>query len=214
MKKRLRELLKRRRTDEIAELAARKRRVFSSLISLTYDAEALIGWRAVEAMGAVTRHVMATDPDYVRDHLRRLHWLLSEESGGICWRAPEAMAEIICQDPEVFADYAAIVVSLLYEMADEDLEHFRPGVLWAIGRLGAVGDDRAPAVLGAITSALDHSDPQVRGMAVWSLGRVGHAQRLANRPQLLDDDGPVELYEDGSLHRSSVKQLTRQALRT
>jgi len=47
---------------------------------------------------------------------------MSEESGGICWRAPEAMAEITRRRPDLCADYVPIVVSLITEMAEEDLE--------------------------------------------------------------------------------------------
>ena len=95
MKKRLRELLEQQRISEIVDLAVDKRRVFGVLISLTFDRDPQVGWRAVEAMGAAAERIAPEDPDCVRDHLRRLYWLMSEESGGICWRSPEAMAEIV-----------------------------------------------------------------------------------------------------------------------
>ena len=40
-------------------------------------------------------------------------------------------------------------------MAEEDLEHFRAGVLWAIGRLGSLAGEHAADVLPAILAALD-----------------------------------------------------------
>jgi hypothetical protein len=210
VKKRLRELLQRRDLDGIAEIAGRKRRTLGILVSLTFDADPLIGWRAVEAMGVAAHRIAEDEPDYVRGHLRRLHWLLSEESGGVCWRAPEAMAEIVRQKPSLFADYVPIVVSLIVNLAEEDLERFRPGALWAIGRLGAVGADHIPAVVPAITSALDDCDAQVRGIAVWCLGQVGLAEPLAARSDLLSDEGPVVLYEEGILNRIRVCDLLRR----
>ncbi len=167
---------------------------------------------AVEAMGVAARRIAEDDPDYVREHLRRLVWLLSDESGGVCWRAPEAIAEIIRHRPTLFADFIPFVVFLILNLAEEDLDQFRPGTLWAIGRLGAVAGDHINAVLPAITSALDHADPQVRGMAVWCLGQVGQAKHLAGRLDLLSDEGPVDLYEEGLLHRTSVCQLVHRAL--
>ena len=193
-------------------MAVRKKRILGLLVSLTFDPQQPIGWRAVEAMGAAAGRIAQRDPEYVRSHLRRLHWLISEESGGICWRAPEAMAEIVRQAPDLFADYAAIIPSLLVSMAEEDLDHFRPGILWAIGRLGGVGGDHVQTVLPAVAAALDHSSPQVRGMAVWCLGQVGQAELLAGRPNLLRDEGPVELYENGILNRTSVRDLVQAAL--
>lgn len=212
MKRGLRKLLTERRLDAIAELAARKRRVLGSLLSLTFDADPQIGWRAVEAMGVAAARIADVEPGPVREHLRRLVWLLSEESGGICWRAPEAMAEIIRHCPALFADYVPIVIHLLLETAEEDLRHFRAGILWAIGRLGASGDDYAPEVLPAIIAALDHPDSQVRGMSVWCLARLGQTGVLAGRSDLRTDGGAVDLYEDGVLMRTSVGRLSRRAL--
>jgi hypothetical protein len=212
VKQRLRQLLEQRNTNEISTLAARRRRVLSVLTSLTYDAEPQIVWRAIEAMGLAAGRIAQDDPEFVRDHLRRLLWLISEESGGQCWRAPEAMAEIVFRSPDLFTEYAPIVVFLIREMAEEDLESFRPGILWAIGRLGDLASDHVPEVLDAIKSALDDSDPQARGMAVWCLGQLGRTPALADRPELLEDEGAVDLYEDGRLNRTSVGGLSRRVL--
>jgi|APSaa5957512622_1039677.scaffolds.fasta_scaffold04459_6 hypothetical protein len=212
MKRELRKLLIERQFGAIAELAAQKRRVLGSLVSLTFDADPQIGWRAVEGMGVAAARIADVDPGPVREHLRRLVWLLNEESGGICWRAPEAIAEITHHRPALFANYVPIVIHLLLEMAEEDLGHFRAGILWAIGRLGENADDYVPEVLPAITAALNHADSQVRGMAVWCLTRLGRTELLADHSDLLGDDGPVDLYEDGVLTRTSVGWLSRCAL--
>lgn len=211
MKKRLRQFLKQRNLDEIANLAVRKRRVLSTLVSLTFDPEPLISWRAVEAMGAAAEYIAQNDPDGVIDHLRRLYWLVSEESGGICWRSPEAMAEIVHRRPVEFSEYVPIVVGLMHEMAEEDLNHFRPGILWAIGRLGSIAEKELPAVLPAIQACLDHEAPQVRGMAAWCLGQCGQGELLAGRDDLVADEAPVAHYEDGQLVETSVGELVRRS---
>jgi HEAT repeat protein len=195
--------------DAIVEAAGESRRVLGDLVALTYDASPLIAWRAVEAMGRAAARIADEDADGVREQLRRLHWLLHEESGGICWRAPEAMAEIVRQRPSLFADYVPIVTHLLLELAEEDLAHFRPGVLWAIGRLGALAGEQIGDVLPKMVAALDDPAPQVRGMAVWALARVGAEAALVARPDLLDDAGPVEVYEDGDLARTTVGHLAQ-----
>lgn len=210
MKRELRKLLTERRLDAIAELAARKKRTLGSLLSSTFDADPQIAWRAVEAMGIAAVRIADADPGPVREHLRRLMWLLSEESGGICWRAPEAMAEIVHHRPALFADYIPVVIHLLLEMAEEDLQHFRAGVLWAIGRLGVSGGDHVSEVLPAITAALDHPDSQVRGMAVWCLARLGQTGILDGRSDLRTDEGAVDLYENGALVRTSVGRLIQR----
>ena len=208
----LRELLDQGRLEQIADLATKRQRVLGELLARTFDSSELIGWRSVEAMGLAADRIAQHDPQYVREHLRRLYWLLNEESGGLCWRAPEAMAEILSHRPGLFAEYIPIVAHLILNMADEDLDHFRPGALWAIGRLGPLAVDHIQDVLPAIAAALDHPDPQVRGMAVWCLGQVGRSALLAGRPDLLSDAGSVDLYEDRLLNRTTVSQLVRRVV--
>ena len=212
LKDALHDLLVQGSLEQIAEMAERRKRVLGSLVSLTYDLDPLISWRAVEAMGLACDRIADSDAECIRQHMRRLNWLITEESGGICWRAPEAMAEIVHRRPQLLADYLPIIVTMLREMAEEDLEHFRAGVLWAIGRLGLAGNDYVPDVLVRIVAALDHSDPQVRGMAVWCLSAVGLGGYVTARPSLLSDRGPVEFYEDRRLVYTTVGGLARRAV--
>jgi len=205
-------LLRQGRFDQIAELAVRKKRALGTLVSLTFELDPLIAWRAVEAIGVAAARVAEGNPDYVRNLLRRLYWLLSEESGGVCWRAPEAMAEILRRHPGAFDDYIPVVVSLIVEMAEEDLDHFRTGCLWAIGRLGPLAVEWLPPVLPKIRAALDHPDSQVRGTAVWCLGQVGQTALLTDRPELLTDEGAIELYAEGQLQQTTVCRLVRRIL--
>jgi hypothetical protein len=212
VKKHVRDLLDSRRIEEIVDLAGRQRRVLGTLLSLTFDAEPLIAWRAVEAMGAAAARIADDDPEYVREHLRRLRWLISEESGGICWHAPEAMAEIIRHRPKTFSDHIPIVVYLFRVMEEEDLVRFRAGILWAIGRLADIAAGDIDAVLPSILPCLDDPDSQVRGMAVWCLAQSRRTQFLKARSDLLSDEGTAVLYLDGDLIHRSVAELTRQAL--
>jgi hypothetical protein len=212
MKRELRRLLAERRLDDVVALADGRRRALSTLVSLTFDRDPEIGWRAVEAMGVVAASLAACNREAVREHLRSLLWLLNEESGGICWHAPEAMAEIVARSPAAFADFVPIIVHLIEQTAEEDLAHFRPGMLWAIGRLGATGAKDARDVLPTIVAALEHSDAQVRGMAVWTLDRLGRGDLIAGHDALLEDEGIVDLYEDGMLTRTTVAVLARRAV--
>jgi hypothetical protein len=205
----LRDLVVHRRLDALAETAAASRRVLGRLVSLTYDADPAVAWAAVEAMGAAAARIADDDPDFVRHHLRRLHWLLQEESGGICWYAPQAMAEIVARRPDLFADYVPIVVNLVLEMAEEDLEHFRAGMLWAVGRLGALARSEAADVVPSAVEALGHPDAQVRGTAVWCLGRLGHTAEVEARKGLQDDDGPCTLFLDGELRALTVARVAQ-----
>ncbi len=202
-----RELLIARDIPRLVEWARADRCVIDAVLAHLYDQDDLVRWRAVDALGRLTADLANSDAESVRNMLRRLEWSTNDESGMINWHAPEAIASIIQWQPDLFADHVPIVVGLITNMAEEDLDHFRPGVLWAIGHLGKAATDHVREVLPAITAAFDDADAQVRGMAVWCLGRTGHARQLAERPELLNDDWPVDLYEDGELTSTSVGLL-------
>ena len=195
----------------IAELAAHRGRVLSHLVALTYEGDLLIAWRAIEAFGLAAAAAAERDPEFVRGHLRRLLWLLSDESGGIGWRAPELIGEVLHHHPVMFAEFTPPLISVL-DLEAEDAPPFRAGALWGLGRVA----ERAPQLIRPavplVAPCLDDPDPQVRGLAVVCLGRLGHGAMLAPRPRLLADEGNVMLYRDGGLTIATVEELARQAL--
>ncbi|MCX7670289.1 MAG: hypothetical protein N2439_09480 [Anaerolineae bacterium] len=123
----------------IVQMAGQERRILSYLTALTYDPEPTIAGRAVQALGAAAGTIADTDAEFVRGHLRRLFWLLNDESGGIGWRAAEAIGEIIRARPEQFAEFIPNLIGLL-DLEPEDAERFQPGILRGIMRVAEATD--------------------------------------------------------------------------
>ena len=212
LKETLRRLLEDGNLEEIAEITTGRKRTLGSLIALTYDADLQIGWRSIEAMGLAVERLSRRSPGYVKDHMRRLYWLITEESGGVFWRAPECMAECSARLPRLLQDFIPIAFHLLETLEEEDLDHFRPGALWAVGRLAGLARDELDSVLPLVRESLSDGNPQARGMAVWCLARVGDGGGLMDRNELLEDEGPVDLYEGRVVRRTTVAELTRRVL--
>jgi len=212
LKKTVRDLLVKGELEQVAELATEKKRVLGTLIALTYDSELEVVWRSIEAMGLAVERLASSEKRYLKEHMRRLYWLITEEAGAVFWRAPECMAECCVRLPTLFKSHIPIAFHLLETLEEEDLEHFRPGTLWAIGRLIGVAGEDLHTVLPLVIEALDRPDPQARGMAVWCLGEAGETGILEGRPDLLEDQGPVHLYRDRVLEETSVGRLTREVL--
>ncbi|MGQ9768591.1 MAG: DVU0298 family protein [Anaerolineae bacterium] len=195
----------------IAALADHHRRALSLLVALTYAAEPLLAWRAVEGFGFAVARLAERDPEFVRVHLRRLLWLLNDESGGIGWRAPELIGEVLRRQPKQFAEFMPILASLI-DMEPEDAVRFRAGWLWAVGRVAEVIPEPMQAAAPWAEPCLDDPDPQVRGLAIWCLEKLGHRNILAEQPHLLEDDSLVTLYCGGELYTCSVAALAQRAL--
>lgn len=208
----LRGLLTEGKLEAVAEMALKRKRVMGSLVGLTFDADEEVGWRAIEAMGMGAERLSGTSPAYVKEHMRRIYWLITEESGACLWRAPESMAELGSRLPGLLGDFVSIALHLLETLEEEDLEHFRPGALYAVGRLASLRPRELPPLLPLVVRALDDPDPQARGMAAWCLGQVGEAGPLRERAGLLEDQGPVRLYRNRVLERTTVGDLVREVL--
>ena len=72
--------------------------------------------------------------------------------------------------------------------------------------------DDLPAVLPLVIEALDRPDPQARGMAVWCLGEVGEGKVLEGRSDLMEDQGPFQLYRNRMVEETTVGRFTKDVL--
>ena len=198
--------------DAVVRLAEREHRVLTYLVALTYELDPKLAWRSTDGFGLAAARIADRDPEFVRGHLRRLLWLLNDESGGIGWHAPELIGEVLRNRPAQFHEFMPILASLL-DMEPEDAVRFRAGWLWAIGRVAEVRPEAMAAALPWAALCLDDTDPQVRGLAAWCLGRLGQGALLAARPDLLADDGHVTLYDAGEFHTIRVALLANAVLR-
>lgn len=192
----------------IVDYASIHKRTLSFLTALTYDQESLIGWRAVEALGLAASKIAVGDAEFVRGHLRRLFWMLTDESGSIGWRAPESIGEIIRQEPDLFKEFIPILLNLM-NGEPKDTLRFRAGWLWGVGRLANVRPDDVRAALSWITYSMDDSDPQIRGMAVWCIGEMEYPLPAERVGDLLLDQEKVKLYLSPDIKTISIGDLAR-----
>lgn len=208
----LRGLLEEGRLEDVAQYATEEKRALGGLVALTFDTDTSVVWRSVEAMGLAVREVAKTNKRYAKEHMRRLYWLITEEAGAVFWRAPECMAECCAQVPDLFRSHIPIAFHLLETLEEEDLEHFRPGAIWAIGRLIDHARDHLPTVLPLVVNALERPDAQSRGMAVWCLNQVGELDAVRSRPDLLDDQEVVTIYRNRFVEEVTVGDLAKEVL--
>ncbi len=134
-KKMLKEVLSLRNTQGLVEWSLWTRAPLRKLFSLTYDKDRKIRYQAIEAIGLLASRMAKKDEETVRNFLRSLLWLMSEESGGIGWHAPEAIAEICINLPQLSEEYARLLPQFVKE------DSFRPSALAALYRLAPTSPD-------------------------------------------------------------------------
>ena len=161
-KKTIREALETNNLSNIVSLATANKRVIPQLIRFSYERETLSGWRAIKAIGLIARQLIKTDYNFLRETIRKLLWSLSDESGGIGWSAPEILGEIVSADPNRFSD----VIPLIAEVYEIEEKIFRPGVLYAFGRIAETDPVIVQPYKQIVTKALTDADSLVRIYAI------------------------------------------------
>ncbi len=139
--------------------------IVGALLSAMYTQDDDLRWRAVSALGRISAAMEeAGRYERVRELVRRLFWMINDESGGVGWHVPEALGEILFRVPILAPAFGPPLATHL------EIEPFGPGVLWAIGRISQAAPEPMRFVLPKVRDLLGHGDPLLRGLAAWSLG--------------------------------------------
>lgn len=189
------------------------KQIINPLFGLLYHGDKRIRWRAVSAMGAVVSHLADRHIESARIIMRRFMWNLNDESGGIGWGSPEAMAEIMVHHAQLAREFGCILISY----ADPEgnfLEHpvLQQGVLWAWGRLGRKRPGMMRPAAHLLIPYLTSDDPSLRGLAAWAGAPLGAHVLQPHLEALVSSTKQVIIYIDDELTSQSIGQLARAAL--
>lgn len=194
----------------------------NALIAAICRSEERLRWHAVTAMGWMVARLADEEMEAARIIMRRLLWSLNEESGGIGWGAPEAMAEIFCCHEGLAEEYIHMLLS--YMRPDGDLPHqdgnflehetLQRGLLWAAGRLAQCRRELAltKGMADDLPQYLASPDAAVRGLAARAMGLLGCCANLEKLYELQTDSATLRLYEDGQISTVTVAELAAQAV--
>jgi HEAT repeat protein len=196
---------------ELLKLPARQ--VVNPLISFLFGKDEEIKWRAVSALGQVVANLAETDIESARVVMRRLMWMLNDESGGIGWGAPEAMGEIIASHDRLAEEYAPVLISYVWEEGNFlEYEPLQRGAVWGLGRVAQERPNMVQDSIPHLMSFLESPDATVRGLAAWALGLLRAEAARSRLEGLLEDNAEIPLYIDRSLTRRRVGDLAKEAL--
>jgi hypothetical protein len=196
--------------------------VVNALFSAICRGEDLFHWNGVRCMGIFVARLAEQDMEEARMVMRRMLWSLNDESGGIGWGVPEAMAEVMACHEGLAGEYLHMLISYMREDGEnlfEDgnfLEHesLQRGLLWGIGRLAEKRPQMllAKGVTGDLLFYLDSRDSLVRGLAALSLGLLQAVDAVDRIKLLISDTVEVTLYQEGRMQTRTVGQLAEEAL--
>ena len=201
-----------------------EKHLLGGLFSCLCHPEELVRWHAVSGFGLVVPASAASDMEAARMVMRRFLWMLNDESGGIGWGLPEAMAEVMFHSSPLAAEYLHMLVSYPMDEGPElfqignflEQELLQAGVLWGLCRMAqahrdeliGLGLDRNMEVyLSSRTGA-------VKGMACRLIGLLSLSEYSTLITAACDDPRPVRIYHEGAFLDQTVAGLAESALRS
>ncbi|MEA2082995.1 MAG: HEAT repeat domain-containing protein [Thermodesulfobacteriota bacterium] len=201
-----------RKSDELRDLPGRQ--AVNPVFSFLCHQDQEIKWRAVTAMGIIVSNLAEKNMESARIIMRRFMWSLNDESGGIGWGAPEAMAEIIACHKGLAEEYAHVLISYIWEGGNYlEYEILQRGALWGIGRVAEVRPAllQLRGVLRYLPPYLKSKDATVRGLAARAMGLLGTREDGASLEPLLSDHTKIEIYLNRKLVVRRVSDLAGTA---
>jgi hypothetical protein len=186
----------------LTALAAQEAGVAAILMQFLYEPGTLLYWRALEGLGTVA----GSHPEQVQPLINRLLYLLNEDSGSTGWGAAAALGEIGRHQISLVKEIIPMFVGFLEE------EFSREDMLWGAGRVAEVHPELMAEVLPIIVPFLTSPEPEIRGLAVWSLGKAHYRPAAEGIQGLLEDEHRIQLYDRGNLLQTTVGEIAREAL--
>lgn len=197
LKKAIKQSLQNEDYDLITALGLADKAVIRQLISMSYDKEDVLSFRAIKALGLLCKAMALTRMDVVRETIRKLLWSMGDESGGIGWTAPEMIAEIIRHEPHKYDD----IIPVLWSYKEETM--FRAGVVLGLLRIALADKERASFVLADLDELLKDPNPSVRAYTALLCKVLGKACTL----DLANDKAQMLVFINGELKKLTVAEV-------
>ncbi len=206
--------------DEISSLP--RKNLLNSLFSCLCHSHELVRWHAVSSFGMVVSAMAVDEMEEARTVMRRFLWMLNDESGGIGWGIPEAMAEVMFHSRPLADEYLHMLVSYTMNDGPElfqdgnflELELLQEGVLWGLCRIAPhYGTELKGLGLDEnIEVYLLSRNVAVKGLACRLAGLLGLKKYKPLLEPARDNHKQVRIYQQGEFFTTTVAALADDAM--
>lgn len=201
-------MLRKRDLEGIVSWSRDTRGAYRFLNGFTFvEEDALLRWRAIEALGRVAGDKSRDDVEMARDMIRRQFWTMTEESGGTAWHAPEVIGEILFNVPALGREFTRLLAPFFKE------EPFERGSYWGVARAALSNCEPVKEILEELAASLSDPDPAIRGFARVALARADGLDRADAKilEALRHDTAEIEFYDydRGELVKTTVQEFIR-----
>jgi hypothetical protein len=208
IKEQVEDLLRKRDFNPLLELCERDKRFWQEVRFRLYEIDESLRWPAIEtAARRMQRLWNSGNEEKVRIYIRTLFWSMTDESGGIGWSAPQTIAEIIVNIPEIINPYGSMMIA--HSIEEPPL---MKGGAWGIGRLGRNIANSVESFKEKVLAVFQAKDSETLGLLAWAMGRTGFPPAIPFLEKLLQRQEPVTIYIDGLFVQKPLKQWAEEAI--
>ncbi len=189
--------------DAVLSWAKEVRNPLRILSSVLFEDDQLIYWRAIEAIGKVAEQMAMKNEEKAAKQIQYYLWQMNDESGGLCRRGPEAIAEILIHVPSLIPRFINILPSYLWE------EPFERGTRLALLRLITKRPETSEVIckcIGDLAKSLEHSDKGIRGYSALLMHAINENQCCASVeiPEIESVKVPFYDFDSGELIQRKI----------
>ena len=195
-----------RQLGHLVTMALKDRLVLRKIQRLLYSADENQRWNAVLMLGGVAGVLAKSEQALVGDLVRRMLYA-ANDSAAANWGTIEVIGEIIRRQPSIYGSFVRHIIGLVHDKPS------RPAIIWSLGRIGEMYPKLVKgASFFTLFDFLDSEDAQVRGHAVWALGRMKSIEALTACRRLCSDAEEVVLFDGENIRNTTVGKLALEAV--
>ena len=199
-----------------------EKQLLNTLFSCLCHNEEIVKWHAVSCFGLVVPKIAEREMETGRTVMRRFLWMLNDESGGIGWGVPEAMAEVMCHHRLLGEEYLHMLVSYTIDDGPDmfqdgnflELTPLQEGVLWGLWRIAPryATELIKRKVDQNLQVYFDSDNSRVRGFVCALTGVLQLRKFRDLLTDCVDDRNLVGYYREGNFFNSEVGIMAQEAL--
>lgn len=190
----------------------------NALFSASYNESKLISYRTVLSFGLHTEYLAKSNLEKVRIIMRRCVWMLTVESGGIPWNAPQIMGEIMSANKTIAEEYINVLFSYINETEygfDNFLEdvRLRKGIFYAIMRIS----ENFPEMINQFQVILKQKieteyEPEIIGYLCYIIANSNLSEFKNFLLLQLMRNEIIEIYLDDKIYNLKISGIATRAL--
>lgn len=208
-------------------LKIEEKKLINGLFSALCHKDERVRWHSIYCFGKVVSSLAAKNLEEARIVMRRFLWFLNDESGGIGWGVPEAMASVMKYHDVLRKEYVHMLISYMTEDGEElfqdgnylELPMLQRGVAWGVGHLCYYHKDemKKKDIGPQLSLYLSSDDEIVAGLAMWAFGNLGakHPGDKEIRNKILafqSNKKPLTFLLGSTIQSTTVGTLAQKAL--